>query len=197
VLPSAIRSTPASGGGGSRSLDHVGPEGPVQVTVEYQVERGRRDEFLAMMRQMAEQRRRNGATRWELSEAGPAEDAGEAERYTERFCFGSAAECTRQTGRMTQADLTLHERARGFHAGVEPPAVTHAPADLPPRTQAASDWLQEQLARGFERSFEELGVALDRLRAMREREGEPEMQLHVTFRPREAIREADRGTRGV
>ena len=91
---------------------------------------------------------------------------------------------------MTQADLALHERARSFHTGAEPPAVTHAPADLPSRTQATSDWLQEHLARGFEHSFEELGVALDRLRASREREREPEMQLHVTFRPREAMRES-------
>lgn len=197
VLPSTIRSTPTSGGhGGARVLDYVGagPAGPVQVSVEYQVERARRDEFLALMRQMAEQRRRNGAMRWELSQGGLADDAGEAERYTERFCFGSAAECSRQTGRMTQTDLALHERARGFHAGAEPPAVTHAPADLPTRTEAASDWLQDQLARGFERSFEELGVALDRLRAMREREREPEMQLHVTFRPREDVRARDGGT---
>jgi hypothetical protein len=85
----------------------------------------------------------------------------------------------------------LHERARSFHTGAEAPAVTHAPADFPTRTQAASDWLQEQLSHGFERSFEELGVALDRLRALREREGEPEMQLQVTFRTREALRESD------
>ena len=70
--------------------------------------------------------------------------------------------------------------------------MTHAPADFPTRTQAASDWLQEQLARGFERSFEELGVALDRLRAHARREGEPEMQLQVTFRTREAIRNGER-----
>jgi MFS family permease len=199
VLPSAIRSTPATGSaaaGGSRGSDYSRPEGPVQVTVEYRVDRDGRDEFLALMRQMAEQRRRNGATRWELSEAGPADEAGEAERYTERFCFGSAAECTRQTGRMTQADLALHERARSFHTGPEAPAVTHAPSDLPTRTQAASDWLQEQLANGFERSFEELGVALDRLRALREREREPEMHLQVTFRTREAARASNEGTRG-
>jgi len=165
--------------------------------VEYQVDRARRDEFRALMRQMAEQRRRNGATRWELSEGGPADDAGDAERYTERFCFGSAAECTRQTGRMTQADLALHERARSFHTVAEAPAVIHAPADLPTRPQAASDWLQEQLANGFERSFEELGVALDRLRALREREHEPEMQLQVTFRPREDVRARDGGTKRV
>jgi MFS family permease len=193
VLPSVIRSTPSGGGhGGSRVLDYAGPgpAGPVQVTVEYQVDRDRREEFLTLMRQMAEQRRRNGASRWELSEAGLVNDAGD-ERYVERFCFGSAAECTRQTGRMTQADLALHERARSFHTGAGAPTVTHAPADFPTRTQAASDWLQEQLSHGFERSFEELGVALDRLRALREREGEPEMQLQVTFRTREALRESD------
>ena len=122
VLPSAIRSTPSgSGHGGLRVLDYAGPgpAGPVQVTVEYQVDRDRRDEFLALMRQMAEQRRRNGDSRWELSEAGLVNDAG-GERYVERFCFGSAAECTRQTGRMTQADLALHERARSFHTAPKP-----------------------------------------------------------------------------
>jgi hypothetical protein len=166
----------------------------VQVTVEYQVDNDRREEFLALMRQMAEQRRRNGASRWELSEAGLVNDGGD-ERYVERFCFGSAAECTRQTGRMSQADLALHERARSFHTGAEAPVVTHAPADFPPRTQAASDWLQEQLARGFERSFEELGVALDRLRALRERETEPEMHLQVTFLRREDVGSVRQGPR--
>ena len=60
VLPSVIRSRP-DGGGGSHVLEYATPEGPVQVTVEYQVERDRREAFLALMRQLAEQRRRNGA----------------------------------------------------------------------------------------------------------------------------------------
>jgi hypothetical protein len=96
----------------------VDGHGPVEVTVEYEVDPARREEFLAIAHRVARQRRRNGASHWHLKHA-------EGHRYVETFRFASRAEYVRQPGRLTKTDLTLHDQLRAMHAGDAAP-VTRA-----------------------------------------------------------------------
>jgi quinol monooxygenase YgiN len=54
--------------------------GPVLITVEYRIAPERRDAFLASIRDMEQQRRRDGAYSWDV-----LEDAAESGRFLETF----------------------------------------------------------------------------------------------------------------
>jgi hypothetical protein len=91
-------------------VKEIGPEfrqGPVLVTVEYIVSRGREADFVAAIHQYARLRRRDGAYRW-----GIFHDAEVADRYIEIFLVNSWAEHLRQHDRATKADLELEQRLR-------------------------------------------------------------------------------------
>ncbi len=93
-------------------------EGPVLVTVEYQVGAEHVAEFLEAMRQFGRIRHRDGASRW-----GICRDLEREDRYLETFVVSSWAEHLRQHERMTRADLHLEERIRQFT--VKEPRVRH------------------------------------------------------------------------
>jgi MFS family permease len=85
----------------------LGLDGPVLVTVEYDVPRERTGDFLAAMRELGRIRRRDGASRW-----GVCRDLEVPSRYLETFVVGSWDEHLRQHERMTQADRNIQERLR-------------------------------------------------------------------------------------
>ncbi len=82
-------------------------DGPVLVTVEYQVEAARVPEFIQAMHEYGRVRRRDGASRW-----GICRDLEIADRYLENFVVSSWAEHLRQHDRLTRADSELALRLR-------------------------------------------------------------------------------------
>jgi MFS family permease len=100
--------------------------GPILVTTEYRIAPDRAEEFAALMRGLQRIRRREGAHYWELFQ-----DAGDPTRFVEIFLVESWVEHLRQHERVTVADRQVQERAAAFHAGDEPPVVTHFLAASP------------------------------------------------------------------
>jgi len=105
-----------------RLPDHIpaeiDTEGPILVTVEYQVKADHAAEFLEAMREYGRIRRRDGASRW-----GVCRDLEREDRYLETFVVSSWAEHLRQHERMTRADLHLEERIGQFT--LQEPHVHH------------------------------------------------------------------------
>ncbi|HEX8774051.1 MAG TPA: MFS transporter [Pyrinomonadaceae bacterium] len=95
-------------------------DGPVLVTVQYQIDPGRAEEFVAAMREVKRILRRDGAVRWGLF-ADPARPG----HYVETFLVESWAEHMRQHARITNEDRGAQDRTRSFHVGDSPPVVTH------------------------------------------------------------------------
>lgn len=95
-------------------------DGPVLVTVAYQVEPQHAADFVAAMREIKRIVRRDGATRWGLF-ADPARPG----HYMETFLVESWAEHMRQHARHTREDRAAQDLVRSFHAGDSPPLVTH------------------------------------------------------------------------
>jgi MFS family permease len=102
---------------------HIEPEpddGPVLVTVEYDVDPAHAESFMAAMQELRRIRRRDGAFRWELYE-----DLERPGCYLETFVVDSWSEHLRQHGRLTVADLEVTKLTRSFHRGDGPPRVRH------------------------------------------------------------------------
>jgi predicted MFS family arabinose efflux permease len=99
--------------------------GPVLVTVEYRIDPQRRDAFLAAIRDLGQQRRRDGAYAWDVFE-----DAAEKGRFLETFMVASWLEHLRQHQRITNADRVVQDAIRQFDAAAEP-KVTHFIAATP------------------------------------------------------------------
>src|SRR4029078_5335694 len=74
-------------------------DGPVLVTVEYQVALANQDEFYQAMAALEIIRRRDGARRW-----GVLRDAADLERLLETFVVASWGEHMRQHERVTVMD---------------------------------------------------------------------------------------------
>lgn len=100
--------------------------GPVLVTVEYRIDPAEQQAFLAAMRNVCAERRRDGAYAW-----GIFEDAAEPARYIEHFMVESWIEHLRQHARVTHSDRIVQEQVRRFHRGDEPPRITHLLAARP------------------------------------------------------------------
>ncbi|WP_257801662.1 MFS transporter [Aquincola sp. J276] len=94
--------------------------GPVVVQVEYRIRKHDLPAFLQAMKQVAQERRRDGAYAW-----GVAEHTGEPERVIEWFMVESWAEHLRQHQRVSKADADMQAQALRFHIGPEKPAVHH------------------------------------------------------------------------
>jgi MFS family permease len=94
--------------------------GPILVTVNYQIESARAEDFINAMREVKRILQRDGAVRWGLF-ADPAQPG----HYTETFLVESWAEHMRQHARVTGEDRRAQDRARSFHIGGSPPVVTH------------------------------------------------------------------------
>lgn len=95
-------------------------DGPVLVTVEYQIALEDEEAFRAVMHEMRELRLRDGSRRWRLYH-----DARYPERYMELFRLDSWGEHLRQRERMTFSDRETSSQALAFHRGPEPPRVNH------------------------------------------------------------------------
>jgi MFS family permease len=103
-------------------------DGPVLITVEYEIDPADAQQFVPAMEALARIRRRDGGYRW-----GLYADLEAPGRYLETFVVDSWSEHLRQHGRLTVADLELTKLARSFHRGDGPPQVRHmlwAPATL-------------------------------------------------------------------
>lgn len=94
--------------------------GPVMVQIEYRIRKQDVVAFLRSMKQVAHERRRDGAYAW-----GVAEHTSEPERVIEWFLVESWAEHLRQHARVSKADADMQGEALRFHIGPERPAVHH------------------------------------------------------------------------
>jgi len=101
----------------SRAVAH--DQGPVMVTVEYQIEPTNRQEFLETMQRLAHARRRDGAYAW-----GIFEDTGQDGRFVETFLVESWLEHLRQHERVTNADRVLQNAVQRLDVRGQP-TVTH------------------------------------------------------------------------
>jgi MFS family permease len=105
--------------------------GPVMIMVTYRILQADRAPFLAALERLSEERWRDGAYSWGISE-----DAANPERIVEWFFVESWAEHLRQHKRISKADADIQAEARRFHQGAEPPLVQHFLAvDRPGRKQ--------------------------------------------------------------
>jgi MFS family permease len=93
-------------------------QGPVLVTVEYEVEPSKADEFLEALHKFARVRRRDGASRW-----GVYRDTEHPAIYVETFIVESWAEHLRQHERLTRGDHELEENVGRFES--KPIKVRH------------------------------------------------------------------------
>jgi MFS family permease len=110
------------------SIEPRPDDGPVLITVEYQVDKADAEHFVLAMEELARVRRRDGAYRWDLYA-----DLERPGYYLETFVVDSWSEHLRQHNRLTVDDLELTRLTRSFHQGEEPPVVRHllwAPATL-------------------------------------------------------------------
>ena len=81
------------------------------VTVEYEVDSKKTDEFLEALHKFARVRRRDGASRW-----GVYRDTEHPAHYVETFIVESWAEHLRQHERLTSADRELEENVGRFES---------------------------------------------------------------------------------
>lgn len=95
-------------------------DGPVLITVEYEIDPADTDRFVAAMQELARIRRRDGAYRW-----GLYADLERPGAQLETFLVDSWSEHLRQHGRLTVADLEVTRLTSSFHRGDEPPVVRH------------------------------------------------------------------------
>ena len=97
----------------------IGPdEGPVMVTLEYQVDPARAQAFAEVMQRTRRARLRQGALSW-----GLFRDVAEPGRYVEYFVDESWLEHQRRLERFSAFDDELRELRLTFHIGVNPPVL--------------------------------------------------------------------------
>jgi len=94
--------------------------GPVMVQIEYRIRQHDRPAFLRSMKQLSQERRRDGAYAW-----GITEHTSEPERVMEWFLVESWAEHLRQHRRVSNADADLQGEAIRWHVGPDKPVVQH------------------------------------------------------------------------
>lgn len=94
--------------------------GPVLILIEYNVEKHHRTAFLHAIDELSQERRRDGAYGW-----GVTEDSADPEKIVEWFMVESWAEHLRQHKRVSQADADLQGTVLAYHVGPEKPVVRH------------------------------------------------------------------------
>jgi MFS family permease len=92
-------------------------EGPILLTVEYQIDPTDRTPFLAVIHEIGLERKRDGAYAW-----GVFQDAEVSGRIVETFLIHSLLELKHLRTRVTVADRMIEDQARAFLR--EPPKVT-------------------------------------------------------------------------
>lgn len=95
-------------------------DGPVLITVEYEVSPADAERFVSAMEELGRIRRRDGAFRWNLYA-----DLERPGSYLETYVIDSWSEHLRQHGRLTVADLEVTKLTNSFHRGERPPQVRH------------------------------------------------------------------------
>ena len=97
----------------------IGPdEGPVMVTVDYQIDPAKAEAFVELMRLTRSARLRQGALSW-----GLFRDPMLPGRYIEYFVDETWLEHLRRNERITAADAQLREQRLALHLGADPPRV--------------------------------------------------------------------------
>jgi quinol monooxygenase YgiN len=99
-------------------------EGPVMVTLEYQIDPARAAEFAEVMQRTRRARLRQGALSW-----GLFRDVAVPGRYIEHFVDENWVEHQRRLERFTAFDAGLRDQRLAFHLGVEPPQLRRYVAD--------------------------------------------------------------------
>lgn len=94
--------------------------GPVLILIEYKVRSEDRTAFLHALDNLSEERRRDGAYGW-----GVTEDSADPEKMLEWFMVESWAEHLRQHKRVSNADADLQQEVIRFHVGPDRPVVRH------------------------------------------------------------------------
>jgi MFS family permease len=103
----------------------VGPdEGPVMVTLTYQIDPARAAEFAEVMQRTRRARLRQGALSW-----GLFRDVAVPGRYVEYFVDENWLEHQRRLERFTAFDAGLREQRLAFHLGPEPPELRRYVSD--------------------------------------------------------------------
>jgi MFS family permease len=103
----------------------IGPEeGPVMVTLEYQIDPQRAADFTAVMQRTRRARLRQGALSW-----GLFRDTVQPGRYIEYFVDENWLEHQRRLERFTAFDDELRALRLQFHLGPEPPMLRRYVAD--------------------------------------------------------------------
>ena len=93
-------------------------EGPVMVTLQYQIDPARAAEFALVMQRTRSARLRQGALSW-----GLFRDVAVSGRYVEYFVDENWVEHQRRLERFTAADAELRAQRLAFHLGPEPPVL--------------------------------------------------------------------------
>ena len=93
-------------------------DGPVLLTVEFQLDRSRGSKFVDLMREVRLIHLRNGAYSWQLFE-----DPTRLNTFRIEMMVPSWAQYLLQQDRMTKADREVIEQAESLHLGPNPPEV--------------------------------------------------------------------------
>lgn len=109
-------------------------DGPVVVTIEYQISVNKAEEFKAAMGPVAATRYRDGAISWMLSR-----DTEKPQRWLEVFIVESWAEHLRQHHRVTIADRRIQAHARSFQVEGKPVVSHYIAAAVEPRHGPVTD----------------------------------------------------------
>ena len=99
-------------------------EGPVMVTLEYQIDPARAAAFADVMQRTRRARLRQGALSW-----GLFRDVAVPGRYIEYFVDENWLEHQRRLERFTAFDADLRAQRLAFHLGAEPPLLNRYVAD--------------------------------------------------------------------
>jgi predicted MFS family arabinose efflux permease len=91
--------------------------GPILVTIENHIDPKDRGPFLALMREIGFERKRDGAYAWNIFE-----DSAEAGRMVETFLIATFLELKHLRARVTHADRMIEEAARRYL--LQPPKLT-------------------------------------------------------------------------
>lgn len=94
--------------------------GPVLILIEYRIEKKHRAAFLHTLDSLSQERRRDGAYAW-----GVTEDSADPEKVVEWFMVESWAEHFRQHKRVSKADADLQSKVVAYHSGLEKPVIRH------------------------------------------------------------------------
>jgi quinol monooxygenase YgiN len=118
--PAAVRSAPEP------AYEVGAEEGPVMVTLEYQIDPARGAAFAEVMQRTRRARLRQGALSW-----GLFRDVAVPGRYVEYFVDENWLEHQRRLERFTAFDAELRHQRLAFHLGPEPPVLRRYVGESP------------------------------------------------------------------